>query len=133
MPVLESPVFSNAPYSSGVEPTQISDAIQRAQYFDHMKPDWHTLLGGEAAPAYTMHVRQAAGCPTGPFFAGCNYVFALNPDGTCCRFILMQINAFLTAWLAVRTAGFRRSSPPDDQVFPSPPPFKSGRGSRNWM
>ena len=98
MPVLESPVFSNAPYSSGVEPTQVSDAIQRAQYFDNMTPDWHTLLGGEAAPAYIMHVRQAAGCPTGPFAAGCNYVFALNPDGTCCRFILMQINAFFNGF-----------------------------------
>ena len=41
-----------------------------------------------------MHVRQAAGCPTGLFAAECNYVFALNPDGTCCAFILMQINAF---------------------------------------
>ena len=39
MPVLESPVVSNSPYASGVEPTQISDAIQRAEYFDHMKPD----------------------------------------------------------------------------------------------
>jgi hypothetical protein len=93
-PVLASPVFSNASYTSGVDPTQFSDAIQRAQYFNSMKPDWHTLLGPAPKTALTMHIRQANGCPTGPHSAGCNYVFALNPDGTCCRFILVEINAF---------------------------------------
>ena len=94
-PVLNSPVFSNALYTSGNTPTQITDAIQRAEYFNApMKPDWHTLLVPGVPAAYTVHVRQPATCPTGPNAAGCNYVFALNPDGTCCRFILMNINAF---------------------------------------
>lgn len=93
-PVLGSPVFSNATYTSGADPTQFSDAVQRAQYFYKMKPDWHTLLGAAPKAALTMHIRQSATCPTGPNNAGCNYTFALNPDGTCCRFILVDINAF---------------------------------------
>jgi len=91
-PVLASPVFSNFSYSSGADPTQFSDAIQRAEYFDKMKPDWHTLLAPAPQPPLTVHIRQATGCPTGPHFAGCNYVFALNADGTCCRYILVNDN-----------------------------------------
>lgn len=94
-PVANSPVFSNSTYTSSDTPTQFSDAIQRAQFFNHpMKPDWHTLLGLDELPPLTMHIRQPATCPTGPNAAGCNYVFALNSDGTCCRFILMNVNAF---------------------------------------
>jgi hypothetical protein len=89
---LGSPVFSDYTYSSGSDPTQFSDAIQRAQYFNKMKPDWHTILVPALAPALTMHIRQSATCPTGPNFAGCNYVFALNLDGTCCFFILVNDN-----------------------------------------
>jgi hypothetical protein len=91
-PTLASPVFSNFTYSSGADATQFSDAIQRAEYFNNMKPDWHTLLLAAPKPALTMHIRQSATCPTGPHSAGCNYVFALNADGTCCRFILVNDN-----------------------------------------
>ena len=94
-PTLASPVFSNALYSSGPTPTQFSDAVQRAQFFHHpMKPDYHTLLNPEPAAPLTIRIRQSAGCPSGPNAAGCNYVFSLNPDATCCRFILVEINAF---------------------------------------
>jgi hypothetical protein len=96
--VLHSPVFSNATYTSGATPTQFSDAIQRAQFFDGMKPDWHTLLSPQPAVALTMHLRQSATCPSGPHSAGCNYVFALNGDGTCCAFILVNENAFLNGF-----------------------------------
>jgi hypothetical protein len=94
-PVLASPVFSNSTYSSGADPTQFSDAVQRAQYFNRMKPDWHTLLGPAPKAAVTMHIRQSPNCPTGPNSAGCNYIFALNSDGTCCRYILVNVNAFV--------------------------------------
>src|SRR5262249_34559866 len=40
--VLNSPNFSNAPYPTGV--TQFADAVQRAQFYRIMGPDWHTLL-----------------------------------------------------------------------------------------
>ncbi|HEV2116507.1 MAG TPA: hypothetical protein VGR48_10805 [Terriglobales bacterium] len=91
-PTMASPVFSNFNYSSGTTPTQISDAIQRAQYFNGMKPNWHTLLGASPQPGLTMHISQSATCPTGPNAAGCNYVFSLNADGTCCFFILVNDN-----------------------------------------
>jgi hypothetical protein len=104
-PVLGSPVFSNFTYTSGSDPTQFSDAVQRAQYFNQMKPDWHTLLGAAPKPPLTMHIRQSAGCPTGPNGAGCNYLFALNPDGTCCRYILVNDDqpnfAFDTAFAGI--------------------------------
>jgi hypothetical protein len=89
-PTLASPVFATFQYSSGAEPTQFSDAVHRAEYFNHMKPDWHTLLAPKTLPTVTMHIRQPANCPTGPNGAGCNYLFALNADGTCCRFILVN-------------------------------------------
>lgn len=38
-----SPVFRNASYQS-VGLTQFADAVQRAQFFHTMAPDWHTLL-----------------------------------------------------------------------------------------
>ena len=94
-PVLNSPIFSNALYSSGDTPTQFTDAVQRAQFFNHpMKPDWHTLLNPQPAAPLTVHIRQAATCAG---TTGCNYVFALNPDGSCCRFILIEINPFVAA------------------------------------
>ena len=99
-PVLDSPVFSNALYSSGADPTQITDAIQRAEYFNHpMKPDWHTLLNAETLAPLTVHIRQAATCAGG--FTGCNYYFALNPDGSCCRFILVNLPPFDQAFAGV--------------------------------
>jgi hypothetical protein len=44
--VLKSPNFRNATYSTGS--TQFADAVQRAQFYRIMDPDWHTLLGEPA-------------------------------------------------------------------------------------
>ena len=91
--LINAPVQPNALYSSGSDAIQITDAIQRAEYFDHpMKPDWHTLLNGEAFAPLTVHIRQATTCAAG--FTGCSYYFALNKDGSCCRFILINIAQF---------------------------------------
>jgi hypothetical protein len=92
-PVLGSPVFANYKYSSGTQPTQISDAIQRAEFYNQMKPNWHTLLGAAPQAGLTMKLQQSADCPTGENFAGCNYVFAPNPDGTCCAYIVVNDGA----------------------------------------
>jgi hypothetical protein len=91
-PALNSPVFSTAIYTSGADATQFSDAIQRAEFFDSAKPDWHTLLVPAQLPNITMHIRQSATCAANGI--GCNYVFARNSDGSCCRFILADIGAF---------------------------------------
>jgi hypothetical protein len=41
--VTDSPNFHEADYASG-RAIQFGDAIQRAEFFNHMKPDWHTVL-----------------------------------------------------------------------------------------
>jgi hypothetical protein len=84
-PVLNSPVFQNASYSSSPVPTQFTDAVQRAEFSHEAKSDWHTLL--------TPHVKTPR---TITLLAG-TYRFALNPDGTCCRYILVDIDAFANA------------------------------------
>jgi hypothetical protein len=95
-PVLNSPVFANAFYSSSPTPTQFTDAVQRAEFFNHpMKPDWHTLLSPQPVAPLTVHIRQLATCVGGN--TGCSYYFSLNADGTCCRFILIEINPFFNA------------------------------------
>lgn len=84
-PVLDSPVFSNSTYSSSSTPTQVTDAIQRAEYFSNAKSDWHTVLGPSVKTTRRMVLVRGT------------YRFALNPDGTCCRFILVDYGTFVNA------------------------------------
>jgi hypothetical protein len=76
-PVLNSPVFSTTTYASSTTPTQLSDADQRASFYNLTSPSWLTLLRPRVLPAQTIGI-----------LAG-SYVFALNPDGTCCDFVLI--------------------------------------------
>jgi hypothetical protein len=84
-PVLDSPVFSNASYSSSPVPTQITDAVMRAEFQHSAKRDWHTLLQPVVKTTRTMTLIRGT------------YSFSLNPDGTCCRFILVEETAFVNA------------------------------------
>src|SRR5205085_3994255 len=84
-PVLDSPVFSSATYSSSPVPTQITDAVMRAEFYHSAKKDWHTLLQPSVKTGRTMVLLRGT------------YQFALNADGTCCRFILVEENAFVSA------------------------------------
>jgi hypothetical protein len=84
-PVLDSPVFTNATYTSSSVPTQITDAVMRAEFQHSAKNDWHTLLQPTVKTGRTMIL-----------FKG-TYSFSLNADGTCCRYILVDENAFLNA------------------------------------
>lgn len=88
--VLNSPLFATASYSSSDAPTQLQDAIQRAQFYNRMKPDWHTVLEPSAAAPLYLGIRQSPSCPTGPFLQGCNYGFALHGDGSCCSDVLID-------------------------------------------
>lgn len=81
-PVLDSPVFQVAPYTSGKEPTQISDAIQRAEFYHGGEDHWHTLLSPVVRENYVMKL------PYG------TYHYALNNDGSCCRYVLVDLNTF---------------------------------------
>ena len=81
-PTVESPVYGNAMYSSSSTPTQFTDAVMRAQNYGKAKDDWHTILVPSVKTPRVMKLLRGT------------YQFALNPDGTCCRFILVNINAF---------------------------------------
>ncbi|HEX2327262.1 MAG TPA: hypothetical protein VHN74_00950 [Candidatus Angelobacter sp.] len=81
-PFLNGPVFSNANYSSSPVPTQITDAVQRAEFGNNAKPDWHTLLAPSVKPAETMVLPRGS------------YQFALNADGSCCLFVLINAATF---------------------------------------
>ncbi|HEX9162653.1 MAG TPA: hypothetical protein VF980_13185, partial [Thermoanaerobaculia bacterium] len=82
-PTLNSPVFANANWETGSAPTQITDAMQRAEFFKSAKPDWHTLLSPVVKTARTMTLIRGT------------YAFALNADGSCCRFVLVDANTFV--------------------------------------
>ena len=43
-PLLQSPIFSSTFYDSSEEPTQFTDAVQRAEFVKKTSDDWHTLL-----------------------------------------------------------------------------------------
>lgn len=84
-PALNSPIFSNSSYSSSFAPTQFTDAVQRAEFFNKTDPAWHTLLKPRVAPARTMILIRGT------------YSFALNADGSCCFFILVNEGNFINA------------------------------------
>jgi hypothetical protein len=93
-PVLESPVFSDSNYTSSAAPTQFADAVARAEY--QGAPDsWHTLLSPSVKTMQTMVIKQDPTCGTGKGLGGsCSYLFALNPNGSCCFFVLLDVNTF---------------------------------------
>jgi hypothetical protein len=84
-PILESPVFSNANYTSSATPTQFADAVARAEY-PNAKPDWHTLLAPSVKTGRTMTLLRGT------------YQFSLNADGSCCFFLLLNVFAFENAF-----------------------------------
>jgi hypothetical protein len=82
VPTLYSPVFQNATYTSSDVPTQFVDSVQRAEFYNVMKPNWHTLLNPALKTERTMSVPAGA------------YRYKLKPNGTCCEFVLIDINVF---------------------------------------
>jgi len=80
-PILDSPVFSNAHYTSSDAPTQFADAVARAEY-QGAKPDWHTLLAPSVKTGRTMTLLRGT------------YQFALNADGSCCFVVLVNVFTF---------------------------------------
>ena len=85
---MNGPQFQNADYTSSPVPTQIMDAEQRAEFGNHARQDWHTLLSAKLQAGQTMVLTQTAS-PAPP-----SYFFALNGDGTCCAFVLVSDPVF---------------------------------------
>ncbi|HEY4052717.1 MAG TPA: hypothetical protein VGL74_03180 [Terriglobales bacterium] len=76
-PFVQGPVFSNASFSSSSVPTQVTDAVQKAEFGNKARPDWHTLLAPSIKATRTMVLNRGT------------YQFALNADGSCCAYILV--------------------------------------------
>lgn len=81
-PFLNSPVFKNSDYTSSSVPTQITDAVQKAEFGNQARADWHTLLAPSLKSTRTMVLNRGT------------YQFALNADGTCCYYILVLDSVF---------------------------------------
>jgi hypothetical protein len=81
-PLLASPLFQKATYSSSNRATQFVDAIQRAEFFHRASSAWHTVLTPAVKPTRVMTL-----------LAG-SYKFATNADGTCCAFVLVDAATF---------------------------------------
>ena len=79
---MNGPVFGVSNYTSSPAPTQITDAIQRAEFGNKARADWHTLLAGNVKTTRTMVLTAD------------NFFFAFNDDGTCCLFVLASDPAF---------------------------------------
>jgi hypothetical protein len=84
-PTLNSPIFQNTTYSSSPVPTQYTDAIMRAEFNQSAQADWHTLLRPSVKTTRVMTLIRGT------------YRFALNPDGSCCFFVLVDIGTFINA------------------------------------
>jgi hypothetical protein len=128
-PVLKSPIFANAFYSSSEDPTQFADAVMRAEFFHNSSDDWHTLLRARAETPRTMVLLKGT------------YLYALNPDGTCCAYVLIDENAFGAALFpatatdtttpvgAAENAGDIRTKDLSSFLFPNAFLFSNGNPS----
>lgn len=85
--VVNSPIFQNSLYSSSKTPTQFTDAVMRAEFHRGVQDGWHTLLDPVVVSGYVMKV------PYG------SYYYALNANGSCCAFILIDSNKFSDLFL----------------------------------
>jgi hypothetical protein len=98
-PVLSSPVFSKTFYTSSHAPTQYTDAVQRAEFIHSSDDDWHTLLRARVATPRTMVLIRGT------------YRFALNADGTCCAFVLIDAGTFVNALFPPDFSGTNTTTP----------------------
>jgi hypothetical protein len=104
-PALNSPNFQRFKYehdgSAGIpgEPTQFSDAIQRAEFASSMTPNWHTELSPSVVDSITITVPKFVLVRSrGVVVQAINYQTGLAADGH--RFVLM-LNLFFNQQLGV--------------------------------
>jgi hypothetical protein len=104
-PALNSPNFQRFKYehdgSAGIpgEPTQFSDAIQRAEFASSMTPNWHTELSPSLVDSITITVPKFVLVRSrGVVVQAINYQSGLAADGH--RFVLM-LNLFFNQQLNV--------------------------------
>jgi hypothetical protein len=96
-PVLDSPIFVPAKFPGSETPLQYNDAVQRAEFYSAIGESWHTLLTPAVGKPLVMTISQDAACGTvnpdnSP--GHCNYYYAMNADGSCCFYILVDDAVF---------------------------------------
>lgn len=105
-PFVNGPVFNGlSTYSSSPVPTQITDAVQRAEFGNHARADWHTLLSPSIKAPETMVLNQifnSKGLPS--------YQFILNDDGSCCFLVFIREDVFNNELFPQNPAGPDNSS-----------------------
>jgi hypothetical protein len=85
-----SPIFSPASWSSSPTPTELPDAIQRAEFYSKEKADWHTELAPVQDPPVVL--REPYG----------EYYYQLNSDSSCCEAIYLNVdNTFINNFGAI--------------------------------
>jgi hypothetical protein len=98
-PALNSPDFQKFKYEKSGEPAQFSDAIQRAEFFNHMDGNWHTELSPSLVDSITITVPKFVNVRfRGQIVQAINYQSGLAPDGH--RFVLM-FNLFFNQQLGI--------------------------------
>jgi hypothetical protein len=75
-------VYGTSNYSSSPVATQFVDSVQRAEFGNQARPDWHTLLAPSVKTGRVMTLLRGS------------YTFSLNADGTCCRFVEVKESVF---------------------------------------
>jgi len=91
--VNDSPNFENAEYTSSDSPTQFADAVQRAEFFNMMKQNWHTLLGNPVTVnRITWRIPRFVNVrfPDGTVHSARSYFRFINPDGSTAGVILLS-------------------------------------------
>jgi hypothetical protein len=98
-PVLNSPNFQRFKYEKSGEPTQFADAVQRAEFFNHMDGNWHTELTASVLDRINITVPKFVNVRIGTqVVQALNYQTGLAADGH--RFVLM-LNLFFNQQLGV--------------------------------
>ncbi|HZU34192.1 MAG TPA: hypothetical protein VFB79_23990 [Candidatus Angelobacter sp.] len=97
--VLNSPNFQKFKYEKSGEPTQFADAVQRAEFFNHMDGNWHTELSPAVLDHVNITVPKFVNVRIGnQVVSALNYQSGLAADGH--RFVLM-LNLFFNQQLGI--------------------------------
>ena len=91
--VSNSPNFESTSYTSSNDPTQFADAVQRAEFFNMMKQNWHTLLGNPAVVnRITWQIPRFVNVkfPDGTVHSVRSYFRFINTDGSTAGVVLLR-------------------------------------------
>jgi hypothetical protein len=98
-PALNSPDFQKFKYEKSGEPTQFSDAIQRAEFFNHMDGNWHTELNASLVDSITITVPKFVNVRSrGVVVQALNYQAGVAPDG---HIFVLMLSLFFNQQLGI--------------------------------